>query len=213
MSHENQSPSARAGILGSVRRRWGLWAAGIGTAAAVAAGGAVFAATPATGTAGFWGLLANKLGVSVTTLKSDVASVKSQQFQAYAQAHHLTPQKIAAGQKRIQHAQWRVVPAHAFWRHAWRPLMIHTTATTLKMTPAAVRAALKGGTTLGQLATAHQSSPAALQQALQSALNARLAKAVAAGKMTAARQAAIQKAAAHMLPKLMNRSWGHHQGA
>lgn len=213
MSHANQSSGPRAGILGTARRRWALLAAGVGTAAAVAVGGAVFAASPASGGTGFWGLLASKLGVSVTTLKSDVASVKGQQFQAYAQSHHLTPQQIAAGQKRIQHAQWRVVPAHAFWRHAWRPLVLHTTATTLKMTPAAVRAALRGGTTLGQLATAHGSSPAALQQAVQSALSARLAKLVASGKMSAARQAAIEKGAARMLPHLMTRSWGHRPSA
>ncbi|MDA8200129.1 MAG: hypothetical protein M0Z54_12015 [Thermaerobacter sp.] len=193
--------------LGALRRRWALVAVGVGTAAAVAIGGAVFAASPSSAPSGFWAQLAGKLGISATTLRSDVASVKSSQFQTYAKAHHLTAQQTARGMHRIAHAQWRVVAAHRWWTRAFHPLMLHTTGTTLHMTPGAVRTALKGGTTLSQLATQHGSSPAALQQALQNAVNARLSKLVAAGKMSTARQARIQKAAARMLPHVMNRKF------
>ena len=213
MQHSNEpdsrarpaSPVQRA--LAAFRRRWALVAVGVGTAAAVAIGGAVFAASSSSASSGFWAQLAGKLGISVTTLKSDVASVKSSQFQKYAQAHHLTSQQTARGMHRIAHAQWRVVALHRWWARAFRPLMLSTTATTLHMTPSAVRAALKGGTTLSQLATQHGSSSAALQQALQNAVSARLSKLVAAGKMSSARQARIEKAAARMLPNVMNRKF------
>ncbi len=213
MQHSNE-PAGRtrlgtriARALGALRRRWALVAVGLGTAAAVAIGGAVFAASPSNAASGFWAQLAGKLGVSVTTLRSDVASVKSSQFQTYAQAHHLTAQQTARGLHRIAHAQWRVVAAHRWWARAFRPMMVKTTAATLHMTPGAVRAALKGGTTLSVLATQHGSTPAALQQALQGAVNARLAKLVAAGKMSAARQARIQQAVARMLPHVMTRKF------
>lgn len=213
MQHSNEpdrttrpvSPVRRT--LGALRRRWALAAVGVGTAAALAIGGAVFAASSPGASSGFWAQLASKLGVSVTTLRSDVASVKSNQFQTYAQAHHLTAQQTARGMHRIAHAQWRVVAAHRWWARAFHPLMLHTTATTLHMTPGAVRTALKGGATLSQLATQHGSTPAALQQALQNAVNARLSKLVAAGKMSSARQARIEKAAAQMLPNVMNRKF------
>lgn len=213
MQHSNEPDSQTRPVsqvqrtLGALRRRWALVAVGVGTAAAVAIGGAVFAASPSSASSGFWAQLAGKLGVSVTTLRSDVASVKSSQFQTYAKAHHLTAQQTARGMHRIAHAQWRVVSAHRWWARAFRPVMWQTTATTLHMTPGAVRTALKGGTTLSQLATQHGTTPAALQQALQGAVDARLSKLVAAGKMSTARQARIQQAVARMLPHVMNRKF------
>lgn len=188
-------------------QRWKLAAAAAGAAVVLAMGGAAFAATPTASPSGFWTQLAGKLGVSRSTLLNDVTSVKTSQFVAYAEAHGLTAQQIAAGKQRIAAAHWRVVPV-GHWRHMdMRSLVVNTTAGTLHMTPEAVVAALKQGTTLAQLATAHGSSPQVLQQALQTAINARMAKLVADGKISGAMQSRWQSRSQAMVSRLMTHSF------
>jgi len=188
-------------------QRWKLVAVGAGAAVVLAMGGAAFAASPAPSANGFWTQLAGKLGVSRSTLLNDVTSVKTSQFVAYAEAHGLTAQQIATGKQRIAAAHWRVVPV-GHWQHLrLKSLVVNTTAITLNMSPAAVRTALKEGTTLTQLATQHGSSPEALQQALANAINARIAKLVAEKKISTAMQSRWQSRSQAMLSRLMTHSF------
>jgi hypothetical protein len=181
----------------------------------VAASAAVFAAAPPSSNAptGFWSSLATTLHVSRSTLLNDVNSVKTEQLSRYAQAHHWSAAKLSAAEKRLARTHWVVAPARRVRFGVMtrlRGIVIRTTAKTLNMTPAAVRSALKSGTTLSAMAQSHSVSSAALQQDLATAVDAKIAAVAKNRNLSAARVQKLESHAASAIQRLMTRTFGAH---
>jgi uncharacterized coiled-coil protein SlyX len=79
-------------------------------------------------------------------------------------------------------------------------------ATYLGVTPAELRAELRAGKSLGQIATEHGKTVAGLKSAVLDAVKARLDKAVANGRLTAAQEKAILDRLSSHLDQLVNRT-------
>ena len=89
-----------------------------------------------------------------------------------------------------------------------RTWVLKSSAEYLGMTPAALRAQLASGKTLSDVANATTGKSASgLASALSTAMQTRLGKAVAAGKISTATEQKIEAAFAKRLPVLMNRTW------
>jgi cobalamin biosynthesis protein CbiD len=95
-------------------------------------------------------------------------------------------------------------------RHALlRKGLIRVSAAYLGLTPQALGSQLRAGKTLAQIATAQDKSVAGLKEAIQTAVEKRLAKAVANGRLTRERE---QRIVAHLpswLDMLVNRTLAH----
>jgi methylphosphotriester-DNA--protein-cysteine methyltransferase len=191
----------------ALRVRGAALAAVAAAATIVLAGGVVLAASAPPSPSGFWTQLAHKVGVTPATLRQDVRAVAEARFLQFAAAHHLTPQQIEAGRARIDHARFMVARAGRMHRMALWTTVIDTTAKTLHMTPAQVRAELRSGTTLAQMAVAHQSSEATLRAALAAALTARLSEMEARGTISPSMAAHWRSHAPTLIGRLMTRSF------
>ena len=77
-------------------------------------------------------------------------------------------------------------------------------AKTIGITPAALRTELKAGKTIAAIATEHGVQPQKVIDALESAATARINKAVAAGKITAARGTRLETRIDKLVPKIVN---------
>jgi lambda repressor-like predicted transcriptional regulator len=194
------------------RRPW-VWAlVGMGAAGAIMASTAVFAAPPpgTVAPSGFWSQLASKLGISQTTLLNDVTAVKDQQLASYAQAHHWSASKLAKAEQRLAKTHWVVEPgrrARPLVLSQLRRIALATAAKTLGLTPKDVRAALKGGSTLAQLATSHGVAPSTLQQDLVMAVDARIATYANNHNLSAAREQQWESRAATAIARLMTHTF------
>jgi len=90
-----------------------------------------------------------------------------------------------------------------------RRVVVKASAAYLGLKPAEIRAELKSGRSLAQIAQAHGKTSAGLQQAIVAAETVRLDKAVARGKLTAAREQAILQKLQARLPALLARVAAH----
>ena len=76
-------------------------------------------------------------------------------------------------------------PADAGVLHGKRAVVLRAAATYIGITPRALVAELRTGKSLAQVATANGKTVAGLKQAILAAVDARLSRAVAAGRITA----------------------------
>lgn len=86
-------------------------------------------------------------------------------------------------------------------------------ATYLGLTPAELRAELRAGKSLAQIATEHGKTVAGLKSAILDAVEARLDKAVASGRLTAAQEKTILDRLSAHLDELVNRTHAHARAA
>lgn len=87
-----------------------------------------------------------------------------------------------------------------------RPRLGGAVATYLGVTPAQLRAELRAGKSLAQIATGHGKTVAGLKSAILDAVKKRLDKAVASGRLTAAQEKTILDRLSAHLDQLVNRT-------
>ena len=87
-----------------------------------------------------------------------------------------------------------------------RAALVRFAASYLGISPNALRADLRSGMTLAQVAGQNGETAAELEQAIESAASARLAKAVSAGLITAQREQTMLANLQARLDTLVNRS-------
>jgi hypothetical protein len=90
--------------------------------------------------------------------------------------------------------------------HAKRPAFVGAVATYLGLTPAQLRDQLRSGMSLAQIAAAQGKSVDGLKAAILAGAKARLDKAVAAGKLTAARETTLLAQLSAHLDQLVDRT-------
>ena len=150
---------------------------------------------------------------TVSGLEQTIESaVKSQLDQA------VTAGKITAQQEQmiLSRLQARlntfVTTAHpgALVRHGMRrAALVRVSASYLGISATQLRAQLKAGKTLAQIATAQGKAVAGLEQAITTAVKTRLDKAVSAGKITSQQEQQILNRLASRLNKLVNHTLNH----
>jgi transposase-like protein len=89
-------------------------------------------------------------------------------------------------------------------RHALRRLAFTTAADTIGISPTDLLAAMKGGDSIADVATSHDVDPQTVIDAVISALNGAIDKAVSDGKITAEQAATIKEKVASRVPKVVN---------
>jgi len=94
---------------------------------------------------------------------------------------------------------------HRFWRRG----LLRASAAYLGLTAEQLKTELRSGKTLAQIATAQGKAVAGLKQAIQTAVKARLDKAVAAGRISAQAEQRILAKLNNRLDALVNHSFAH----
>ncbi len=192
------------------------WLVVAGTAAAVLAGGLdVFAQS---GTSAkppsFVADVASHLGVAPTALQQAIAKADLDHIAAAQAAGRLTAAQAQKETQAVEAGHWRwlgagggtKIPAQVLRRLAAGA--VRTTATYTGLAPAKVRRQLRSGQTLAQVAASVSGKSAAgLEQALDTALQARLQKLVAVGHLSQTREQSLMAAANKRLPALLQRHW------
>lgn len=187
---------------------WSKALLGVATTGMLAAGATAFAATQSnTAAGGFWTQVAADLNVSPGALENAIRTVELNRFEQYAQAHHLTPQQIAARTNAIKNGPIRVLfgrPARPWMLRALN-VVVDTTATTVKLTPAQVRQDLRRGQTLTEIAQAQGVSATSLQSAITSALERQVQSLEQSGKLSASQASTLEQRIPQMVSQWMTR--------
>jgi len=157
--------------------------------------------------------IASAQGKSVSGLEQTIESaVKSRLDQA------VTAGKISAQQEQLiltrlpSRLDRLVNVAHpgAFLRQGlWRRKVFRASAAYLGLTAEQLKTELKSGRTLAQIASAQGKTAAGLEQAIETAVKAKLDKAVAAGRISADREQKILERLSSRLDLLVNRSFAN----
>jgi|SRR5581483_11039941 len=152
-------------------------------------------------------------GKSVSGLEQAVeAAVKARLDQAVA-AGKITSQREQQILGKLPGRLDRLVsvshPGALIQRGLLRRGLIRVSAAYLGLTPAQVRADLRNGQTLAQIATAQGKTTAGLEQAITDAVKTRLDNAVAAGRITAQREQQILTRLGNRLDTLVTRTFAH----
>lgn len=152
--------------------------------------------------------IATAHGKSVDGLKSAMLAALKARFDAAVSAKRLTPAQAQARLARAEKLIDRIVNAH-LGKAALRPVktrLLNRSARYIGVTPQALRAELKAGKSLAQVATAHGKTAAGLKDALLKPFERRLAKAQTAGRISATDvQTRLAKISAR-LDKLISRT-------
>lgn len=182
------------------------------TLTAVAVGGAIFAASPPpAATGGFWTQVAQRLDISSSQLTAAIQATQIANMEKVAASHHWSATQIQNATNRIQHEHLGVPTIlHPLPGIKLRALL-GMAAHDLHITPIQLTQALHQDQTLGAVATADHSSPAALQQALLTTLDARVQTAVSKGHLTTARAKVIDQHYQGLAAKWMTRDLQHVQ--
>jgi hypothetical protein len=98
-------------------------------------------------------------------------------------------------------------PAEAGALHGKRTVILRAAATYIGVTPRALVAELRTGKSLAQVATANGKTVAGLKQAILAAVDARLSRAVAAGRITAEQKSRRLARFESRLDRFVNRVW------
>lgn len=152
--------------------------------------------------------IATSHGKTVTGLKSAMLAALEARLDAAVSAKRLTPQQAQARLARADKLIDRIVSVR-LGRAALRPAktrLLNASARYIGVTPKALRAELKGGKSLAQVAAAHGKTAAGLKAALLKPFQQRLSKAQAAGRVSSAdAQARLARISAR-LDKIINRT-------
>jgi len=217
-------------------KSWRLVAAVIAIAV-VAGGGAALAAgnSPVSKRRAVAGAVASYLGLSRQQLRADLAAGQTLAQIASAQGKSVLgleqtieaavkirlDQAVAAGKisgsreqlilsklpARVDKLVNSAHPGALVGAHLWLRGLVRASAAYLGLTPAQLRADLRSGQTLAQVATVQGKTTAGLEQAVESWVKTRLDRAVAAGRITANREQQILAGLAARLDKLVNHSF------
>jgi AraC-like DNA-binding protein len=196
---------------------WSKALLGVATTGMLAAGATAFAATSSnSATGGFWSQVAADLHVSPTALENAIRTVELNRFKQYAQAHHLTPQQIAARTNAIEHGPIRVMvgrPMRPLLREALNGV-INTAASQLHLTRAQLLQDLRQGKTLDQIAQAQGVSTSSLESAIASSLESRVQSLEQSGKLSASQASMLEQRIPQMVAQWMSRKipLGHRWG-
>ena len=98
-------------------------------------------------------------------------------------------------------------PADAGALHGKRPLILRAAASYIGVTPRALVAELRTGKSLAQVASAHGKTVDGLKQAILAAVDRRLSRAVAAGRITAEQKSRRLARFESRLDRLVSRVW------
>jgi hypothetical protein len=167
----------------------GTSAAGIAVASASAA--------PATPTQNlsqtFLGDLASTLGISQSTLTGDIQAAETQAVNQAVSNGQLTQTQATQMLSRIGKGNFSFLGFGGHGKGGNRKgggafMTLKPLATALGMTPQAVISALRGGQTVADLASANNTTVAALQSAILSSVTTQLSQAVTNGKLTQAQE-------------------------
>lgn len=152
--------------------------------------------------------IATAHGKNVDGLKSAMLAALKARFDAAVSAKRLTPAQAQARLARAEKLVERIVNAH-LGKAALRPVksrLLIRSARYIGVTPKALRAELKAGKSLAQVASTHGKTPAGLKDALLKPFEQRLAKAQTAGRISATDvQTRLAKISAR-LDKAINRT-------
>jgi hypothetical protein len=145
---------------------------------------------------------------SVEGLKSAMVAALKARFDAAVSAKRLTPAQAQARLARAEKLVDRIVNAD-LGKAALRPVktrLMNRSARYIGVTPKALRAELKAGKSLAQVAAAHGKTAAGLKDALLKPFQQRLAKASAAGRISPNQAQARLARISARLDKLINRT-------
>jgi hypothetical protein len=181
-------------------------------AAAAFAGGA-YAATqdsPSKARQAYLGDAAKRLHVTPAQLNSALTGAYEDQLNAAVKAGRITQAQANAIKQRIQQNGGVPLPlAHRPFRGSRLALggLVRSVAGYLKLTPDQLLTQLRGGKSLAQIAQAQGKTTAGVEQAIRTAVTARLDKAVAAHRITSAEEQQLLARLNARLDKLVNRSF------
>jgi hypothetical protein len=102
---------------------------------------------------------------------------------------------------------------HPALRRRLRAALGTVVADTIGIQRSDLRAALKSGQSIAEVAQAHGVAPQTVVDAVLHAIDTRVDQAVTNGRITADRGAAIKAKAADRVPQLVNRHFGQHASA
>ena len=127
--------------------------------------------------------IATAHGKSVAGLEAAMLAA----IKAKLEARNLTPAQLQARQARAEKLVNRLVNAKlAGKQRAARASLLRVSAKYIGVNPQALRAELKTGKSLAQVATSHGKTAAGLKAAILKPIQARLTRAVATGRLTSA---------------------------
>ena len=126
----------------------------------------------------------------------------------------------AAGASTTTSTPTATAPAHhglATWlrdhRHAVRAAVVSTSATAIGVTPQDLVTELKGGSSIAQVAAAHNVSSQTVVDSLVKVGDAKVASVASAGKISAARAQAIEARLPTAAAKVVAHVFGQHAGS
>ena len=152
--------------------------------------------------------IATAHGKSVDGLKAAMLAAVKTKLDAAVSAGKMTAQQARTKLARAQSLIDRIVNGRisAAKQRAGKSRLLNVSARYIGVTPKALRAELKAGKSLAQVATSHGKTVAGLKEALLKPLQARLDKAVASGRITSAQaQARLDRLSARV-DRLLNRT-------
>ena len=174
----------------------------VALAAAAAAGGAIADSSGSSPRQAFLSDAAGRLHVTPAQLQSALTGAYEDRLNAAVAAGRLTRSQADRIEARIAHGgtPWLHLG------HARRGLhgALAPAAHYLGLTPDALRAELRSGSSLAQLAQARGKSVSGLEAAITAAVKARLDAAVAANRITTAREQQILSRLPQRLERLVN---------
>jgi hypothetical protein len=147
-------------------------------------------------------------GKSVDGLKAAMVAAMKTKLDAAVSAGKMTAQQRQAKLARAESLIDRIVNGRisASKQRAGKSRLLNVSARYIGVAPRALRAELKAGKSLAQLAAAHGKTLAGLKDALLGPLRARLDRAVASGRITSAQaQARLDRLSAR-IDRLINRT-------
>jgi hypothetical protein len=147
-------------------------------------------------------------GKTVDGLKAAMLAAVKTKLDAAVSAGKMTAQQEQTKLARAQRLIDRIVNGRigAAKQRAGKSRLLNVSARYIGVTPKVLRAELKAGKSLAQVATAHGKTVAGLKDALLEPLKARLDKAVASGRITSAQaQARLDRLSARV-DRLINRT-------
>ena len=147
-------------------------------------------------------------GKTVAGLKSAMLAALKARLDAAVSAKKLTPAQAQARLARADKLLDRIVTAR-LGKAALRPAktrLLNVSARYIGVTPKALRAELKAGKSLAQVAATHGKTASGLKDALLKPFEQRLAKAQSAGKISSSEAQARLARISARLDKLINRT-------
>lgn len=157
---------------------------------------------------GFLDDVASRLGVQPATLTGAIQAAELDQLNQAVAAKRISATRAAAIEARIKAG--KIGPLGFGWAGHRRVRLrfgLKTAAAYIGVPATALRADLKNGQSLAQVATANGKTATGLEQALLAPVKTRLDKAAASGKLTAAKEQTILQRIQTRIDRLVNRDW------